>query len=540
MGVKQEMESKPLNLPFNNMFEAFKNSVDKNPDKIAIIYTQRKEEYSYKSLCQKIVKCANGLIDLDIKKGDFIGIISDNCPEFVISFFASLLIGSIACPIIKILKPNEIVDISKKAKFKAILISEEKQDVLELILKNTPSLKQVISISEEKKPEFSSFWDIVNLSSSTLPKVDIKPSDWATINFTSGTTGRPKGSIHTHENYIYAAKTHKISLKIVPEDRIVLALPMYHMFGLSIMNSFLLTGAQINMLPKFAVQDCLKKLCETKTTMFAAVPSMYSILCDLHNIDEYIGYFSPKIKTLISAGSPLSRGLIRKIQKTFIDTNQKILSIIEAYGTTEDAGFGTVNPWFGINKLGSVGIPMHGGKILCVDDDGVPVPSGERGEIVVQNPGLMLGYFKLPKETRKVLKPVKGQEGNWFYTGDIGKIDHDGYVYIVDRKKDVILVGGQSVVPRDIEEILVQRPEISEAAVIGVPHKKMGETVRALVVLKRGSKITAETIKEWASERLASYKVPRVIEFTDFLKKNVSGEVLKSTYRPSFKEIKGD
>ncbi|NHI91945.1 MAG: hypothetical protein EAX96_05540 [Candidatus Lokiarchaeota archaeon] len=540
VGGITKMEYKPLKSPFKTILSGLKDSVDKNPDKIAITFSSRNEEYTYKDLCQKILKFANGLRDLDIKKGDFIGIILDNCPEFIIGFYGSLLIGAISCTMIKILRPAEIVDISKKAKFRALIISEDKQDSLEPILKSTPSLQHVISVSEEGIPNTSRFWDIVDLSSSIPIKVDIKPNDWATINFTSGTTGRPKGTIHTHQNYLYAALAQKEAAKIESGDSIVLTLPMYHIFGLSIVNSFLLSGAHINMLPKFLVQDCLKKLCDNKTTMFAAVPSMYSILCDLHNIKDFIGSFSPKIKTFISGGAPLSLNLIRRMENTFIDTNNRKIPICEAFGTTEDTAYGTINPWYGKIKHGSVGVPMPGGRILCVDDEGNPIPLGVRGEIVVQNPGIMMGYFKLPKETRKVLKRVKGEKGIWLYTGDIGIIDKEGYVFIVDRKKDLIIVGGQPVVPRDVEEILIKKPEISEVAVIGQPHAKMGETVRALIVLKKGSKLTADAIKKWASEQMADFKVPRAIEFTDYLKKNISGQVLKSEYRPSFEQIRGD
>ena len=534
------MEVTPLETPFKTVLGALKNSVDKNPDKIAITFSSRNEEYTYKDLCQKIIQFANGLKDLNVKKGDFIGIILDNCPEFIISFYGSLLIGAIACTMIKILKPTEIVDISKKAKFRVLIISDEKQDILEPILKSTPSLESVISVSEEGISRTSRFWDVVDLSSTNPIKLDINPNDWATVNFTSGTTGRPKGTIHSHQNYLYAALAQKLSVKIEENDSIVLTLPMYHVFGLSIVNSFLFSGAHVNLLPKFLVQDCLKKLCEKKTTMFAAVPSMYSILCDLHNIKDYIGNFSPNIKALISGGAPLSLGLIKKIENTFIDTNKRVVPICEAFGTTEDTAFGTINPWYGKIKHGSVGVPMPGGRILCVDDEGSPVPLGVRGEMVVQNPGVMLGYFKLPKETRKVLKRIKGEKGLWLYTGDIGIIDKEGYVFVVDRKKDLIKVGGLSVVPRDVEDVLIQKPEISEVAVVGEPHKIMGETVRALIVLKKGAKLTADAIKDWASEQMADFKVPRVIEFKDYLKKNISGQVLKSEYRPSFKQIRGD
>ena len=162
------------------------------------------------------------------------------------------------------------------------------------------------------------------------------------------------------------------------------------------------------------------------------------------------------------------------------------------------------------------------------------------GEIVVQNPGVMLGYFKMPLETKKVLKSVKGEEGIWYYTGDIGVLDEDGYVSIVDRKKDLIIVGGRNVIPRDVEEVLFKHPKIADATVVGAPHETMGETVRTIIVLQEGEEMTEQEVKDWVAENMAEYKVPRIIEFVNSLKKTATGKVLKKDYRASFKEIKGN
>jgi len=206
----------------------------------------------------------------------------------------------------------------------------------------------------------------------------------------------------------------------------------------------------------------------------------------------------------------------------------------------EDSVYGAVNPWDGKVKLGTVGVPMPGGRIMCVDDEGNPVQTGERGEIAVQNPGVMLGYFNNPEETDKVLKPIVGEEGIWYYTGDIGIIDEEGYVSIVDRKKDMIKVGGKIVLPRDIEEVLFKHPKISDATVVGAPHVKMGETVRAIIVLKEGETMTEQEVKDYVAEELADYKVPRIVEFVASLKKTATGKVLKKDYRASFQETKGE
>ncbi len=535
------MEFKPLEVPYKNVGESLKATVDKYPDNIAINYPFKKVLLTYKELYEKVIKFANALKDLGIQKGDRVGIVLANNPEFVISFYALLQMGAVGCSIIKMLKPAEIADISQNAELKAMIIADDGKRTIKKAKKITPTLEHVIVVGANEIEGTLKFWELLEERGSLEPiKVDLGLDDWATINFTSGTTGKPKGTIHTHRNYVFAAKAQQVSTRMSPDDALVLVLPMYHIFGLSVMNAILTIGGRLDMLPGFLVQDCLKMLCDPRVTSFAAVPAMYHIMLKQPNIKEFVGKFSPNLKGLISGGAPLPIGLAKRMQEVFIDTNGRQIPICEGFGTTEDSVYGAVNPWDGKIKLGTVGLPMPGGRILCVDDEGNPLPPGERGEIVVQNPGVMLGYFKMPEETAKVLKPVKGEEGIWYYTGDIGVIDEEGYVSIVDRKKDLIIVGGRNVIPRDVEEVLFKHPKISDATVVGAPHETMGETVRAIIVLKEGETMTEQEVKDWVAEHMADYKVPRIVEFVGMLKKTATGKVLKKDYRASFKEIKGD
>lgn len=541
------MEFKELETELNNVNEAFKAIVDKYPDNVALaFYYQGKETiYTYKDLYEKILKFANGLKALGIGKGDRVGVVLSNFPEFIITFYATLKLGAVVCSVITMLSTSEIAGISKNSELNALVISANDRRKAKKCVSTTPSLKHIISVGDEmrelKGVEIHEFWEVVEELGSTSPiDVDLGLDDWATINFTSGTTGAPKGTIHTHRNYVFAAIAQKLSTKMTPDDVVVMILPMYHIFGLSVMNAILNVGGRLNMLPGFLVQDLLELLIDPEVTSFAAVPAMYSIMLSQKNIDDYIGKFSPKLKGLISGGAPLPMGLIKRMEKVFINTEGKKIPICEGFGTTEDSVYGAINPWDGKIKYGTVGIPMPGGRILCVDEDGKPVPDGERGEIVVQNPGVMAGYYKMEAQTKKVLKPVEGYEGTWYYTGDIGVIDEEGYVSIVDRKKDLIIVGGRNVVPRDVEEILFNHPKIDDATVVGAPHDKMGETVRAIIVVKEGEELTEQEVKDWVAENTADYKVPRIIEFVPSLKKTATGKVLKKDYRSSFEEIKGD
>ena len=533
-------EYKPLESSFKNVNEALKATVDKYPDNIAIDYTYRNLKLTYKEFYNQVLQFANALKAKGIKKGDTVGIVLANSPEFALSFYACLQLGAVGCSMIKMLKPDELADISERAELKAIIIADDGKRIMKKSLKTTPSLKHVIVVGEKGLEGAEKFADVLATGSTDPLNVELGLDDWATINFTSGTTGKPKGTIHTHRNYVFAALAQKEATKMTSDDVTVLCLPMYHIFGLSVMNATLNIGGTLDMLPGFLVQDVLKKLINPKVTGFAAVPAMYHIMGEQPNIDEFIGKFSANLKALISGGAPLPMGLIKTIEKVFIDTNGRKIPVTEGFGTTEDTVYGALNPWDGLIKHGTCGLPMPGGRILCVDKDGKPVPDGERGEIACNNPGVMLGYYKMPLETEKVLKPVVGEEGTWYYTGDIGIIDDDGYVSIVDRKKDLIIVGGRNVIPRDVEEVLFKHPKISDATVVGAPHAKMGETVRAIIVLKKGEEMTEQDVMDWVGEHMADYKVPRIIQFEGVLKKTATGKVLKKDYRASFKEIRGD
>jgi long-chain acyl-CoA synthetase len=535
-------EFQPLEVPYKNVGESLKAIVDKYPDNVAINYPIKNLTLTYKDLWEHIVKFANALKDLGIKREDRVGIVLSNNPEFVISFYSLLLIGAVGCSVIKMLKPAEIADIAQNAELKGLIIADDGKRTIKKAKKITPNLEHVIVVGDNEIEDTLKFWEVLEEHGSLAPipeASEIELDDWSTINFTSGTTGKPKGTIHTHRNYVFAAKAQQLSNNMASSDAVVLCLPMYHIFGLSVMNAVLTIGGRLDMLPGFLVQDVLKMLTDERVTSFAAVPAMYHIMQKQPNIDEFIGKFSPNLKGLISGGAPLPLGLAKRMAEVFVDTKGRSIPVTEGFGTTEDAVYGAVNPWDGKIKLGTCGIPMPGGKILAVDEDGKPVPIGERGEIVVQNPGVMLGYFKMPESTKKVLKPVQGEEGIWYYTGDIGIIDDEGYVSIVDRKKDLIIVGGRNVVPRDVEEILFNHPKISDATVVGAPHETMGETVRAIIVLKDDEEMTEQEIIDWCAEHLADYKVPRIIEFTGMLKKTATGKVLKKDYRASFDAIKG-
>ncbi|MHA1784800.1 MAG: AMP-binding protein, partial [Candidatus Helarchaeota archaeon] len=341
---------KPLETSFKNVNEAIKSAVDQHPDNIAISYSYRNLDLKYKDFYQQIIKFANALRDRGIKKGDTVGIVLSNCPEFAITFYSCLQIGAVGCSMIKMLKPAELADISERAELKALVISDDGKRTMKKSKKTTPSLEHVISVGVKGLEGAERFWDVLESGSTDPLNVELGLDDWATINFTSGTTGKPKGTIHTHRNYVFAALAQKESTKMTSDDITVLVLPMYHIFGLSVMNAVLNIGGTLDMLPGFLVQDLLPKLCNPKVTGFAAVPAMYHIMCEQPNIKEFVGKFSPNLKALISGGAPLPIGLIKRMEKVFIDTNNKVIPVTEGFGTTEDSVYGALNPWDGVIK----------------------------------------------------------------------------------------------------------------------------------------------------------------------------------------------
>ncbi|MFX1297254.1 MAG: AMP-binding protein [Promethearchaeota archaeon] len=268
------MEFKPLETPYKNLNESLKATVDQYPDNIAINYPFKKIIFTYKELYEKIIKFANALKDLGVQKGDRVGIVLNNSPEFVISFYALLQIGAVGCSIIKMLKPPQIADIAQNAELKGLIIADDEKRTIKKAKKITPSLEIIIVVGDKEIEDTLKFWEVVEERGSLAPiEVEVGLDDWSTINFTSGTTGKPKGTIHTHRNYVFAGLAQQLANKTEPEDAVVLCLPMYHIYGLSVMNSILTIGGRLDMLPGFLVQDVLKMLCDPRVTSFPAVPA---------------------------------------------------------------------------------------------------------------------------------------------------------------------------------------------------------------------------------------------------------------------------
>jgi long-chain acyl-CoA synthetase len=344
------------------------------------------------------------------------------------------------------------------------------------------------------------------------------PSDTAVILYTSGTTGRPKGAELTHANLLLNSAV--VVPKLVPatrEDVALATLPLFHSFGQTcIQNAFLSLGASITLLPRFTAQDAFEIMQRDRVTLFAGVPTMYFAL--LHHEDAE-QYDISSLRFCLAGGAPMPVEVMRAFEAKYG------VAVLEGYGLSETSPVASFNMLDRPRKPGSVGYPVWGIELCILDDQDQPVPDGERGEICIRGHNIMKGYLGRPDDTQEALR------GGWFHSGDIGVRDADGAFSIVDRKKDMILRGGFNVYPREVEEVLYAHDAIIEVAVLGVPHESLGEEIKAIIVAKPGSGLDEQAVTAWCKERLAAYKYPRIVEFSEGLPKGPTGKILKRELR---------
>ncbi|MHA6252216.1 long-chain-fatty-acid--CoA ligase [Oceanobacillus sp. CAU 1775] len=483
-------------------------------------------EFSYIELAGQTAAFASVLQDEGFEKSDRVALMLPNCPQYVISYFGTLQAGGIVTQVNPMLVGNDLSHILSDSGAETIVIYEPLLPVLNQIIDNT-SIKKVIKVNLEGRDteddlavSFTGF-----LKSATKPPttVEIDPAeDIAILQYTGGTTGRSKGAMLTHRNVVANVIQVNEYYKDVIEpgkDRYLTVIPLFHVFGMTAcMNLSILTGAKNIMLPRFDLEEVLETIKAQQPTSFPGVPTMYVALTNHPNVENY-GLDS--IRICNSGSAPMPKELMRSFEEK---TGAKIL---EGYGLSESSPVTHCNPYFSTRKPGSIGIgiPSTEYKIVDLAEGTEEVPIGELGEIIIKGPQVMKGYWNMPEETEIALRD------GWLYTGDIARMDDEGYVYIVDRKKDLIIASGYNIYPRDVEEILYEHPKVLEAVVVGVPDSYRGETVKAVLVLKDGQTSTAEEIIAYCKENLAAYKVPHIVEFREELPKTNVGKILRRVIR---------
>lgn len=513
-------------------------AVEKYAENLAVIFQDK--GISYQELGKKTRALAAALNHLGIKPGQRVAIMLPNCPQYIVAYYAILKIGAVVVNVNPMyverelefqLKDAGVADIiAFKDFYPRLAAVKEKIGLQRIILtdfqdSSLANLSTSPSIYQEKGVmELKELWTAGE--DLPLPQIITHPEDIALLQYTGGTTGLSKGAILTHRNLV-ANVLQCVSWN--PEiqkgrERMLAVLPFFHVYGMTVaMNEAIYLGATIILLSRFQVEETLEAINKYRPTRFPGVPTMYIALLNHPRLREYD---ISSIKVCSCGSAPMPVEALRRFEEL---TGGKIS---EGYGLTEASPVTHGNPFFGKRKIGSIGLPRPDtdAKIVDLETGERELPPGEEGELCVRGPQVMKGYWHRPEETSKTLRQ------GWLYTGDIARMDEEGYFYIVDRKKDMIICSGYNVYPREIEEVLYMHPKILEACVIGVPDPYRGETVKAFVVLKKGEKAHPEEIIEFCRQNLARYKVPTLIEFREELPKSHVGKILKKILRAEEKK----
>ena len=502
-----------------NLGIMLQDSAHRHPRRTAIVFGQKK--ITYKTLDDLTNRLAYGLIQLGIKEQDKIAIFLDNCPEFVISYYAILKAGAVVVPVNYMFKIEEAKFILEDSEAVALITSAAYAGMAEELLLRVETLRHIITTKKVKDEiiNFESLYSQVPQDLCITPKGS--PSDLAVILYTSGTTGHPKGAMLTHTNLISNALDSSKAIKVSYKDTFICILPLFHSFAATVcMNLPLLIAARIVIMKSLRpFKRVIRAIRKNRVTIFVAIPSIYNILKEMKLPRIFrsplIKLFNP-VRICISGAAALPVETFKEFERKFR------IPLLEGYGLTEASPVVTLNPLKGERKPGSIGIPLSRNiKLKIVNEKAEELKSGQIGELLVDGPNVMLGYYHQPQASSETLRQ------GWLYTGDMAKMDSDGYVYIVGRKKEMVNVRGLNVYPREIEEVLYQNPKIKEAAVIGVPDEHKGEVPKGFIVLKEGEIADEREIIQYLRERLAVYKIPKYIEFRASLPKNTTGKILK-------------
>ena len=522
------------------------------PDRYAVYYFGAR--MTYRALAEETCRFANALRGLGVGKGDRVALMMPNCPQQLIAYYGTLTAGAVAVPTNPLYVERELQhQLADSGAETIVLLTKfvptlrnviEKTRVRNVIVANIkdyfpPILRLLFTLAKEQKeghradvgglPGVHRMSDLLQRSSAQAPDVAVAPEDLALLQYTGGTTGVCKGAMLTHANLVAnTVQTHYWMTDLKDgEETFMAVLPFFHVYGMTVaMNLAVMTAAMMILQPRFEVQEVLKAIHKLRPTIFPGVPTMYVAI---NNHSDVQKYDLRSIRACISGAAPLPV----EVQNRFeLLTGARL---VEGYGLTEAAPVTHCNPIYGHRKAGSIGTPFPDvdAAIADLETGERGLPPGSTGELVLRGPQVMLGYWNNPEETRQALR-----EG-WLYTGDIAKYDEDGYFYITDRKKDIIIAGGFNISPREVEEVLFEHPKVREAVVVGIPDQYRGETVKAYVVLKDGQAATEEEIISFCRDRMARFKVPTAVEFRASLPKTMVGKVLRRVLREEEKQKLG-
>jgi long-chain acyl-CoA synthetase len=507
-----------------NIYELLQARVSAAPDEPFLFSEADGRIFTYFEFQAAVDRAAAMLVSQGIGNGDVVSLLMPNSAEYIIAYFACWKIGALAGPVNSLLKEHEIEFVMNNSEAKAILLHSEFRDRIESINGQLPSLQSVIIFDDEAaatrevsypKPDRQGGPPAQGALPGGRASDTISRDDDAIIIYTSGTTGKPKGCLLTHRNIIANARQISQWLSFSENDRLLTIMPLFHMNAVSVTTmSALYAGGSTVVSPKFSASKFWNIVSDYQITSFGSVATMLSMLLNTYSDGVPEGLKTDQLRFAMCGSAPVPAEVMKKFEETFN------CPVIEGYGLSESTCRSTFNPPDERRRAGSCGMPI-GNEMKVVDDDDNEVADGELGEIVLRGENILKGYFKNPEATERAFR------GGWFHTGDVGYRDKAGFFYIVDRKSDMIIRGGENIYPREIDEVLYQHPAVAAAATIGVPDQLYGEEVAAFIVLKEGKRATeAELIAHCQSE-LADYKCPKSIRIVKDIPKGPTGKLLK-------------
>ena len=510
-----------------NLAAVLEHSAKELPEKTALVFGDKR--FTYQQVNAAANQIANGLTAAGITKGDKVALSCPNLPYFPMIYYGILKAGAVVVPLNVLLKGREIAYHLKDSQAKAYFCFQGTPE-LPMAQEGWAGFKNVdgcqhfwVVTADPATPSpiegAMTLGQLIGKQSPAFETIPTQFEDTAVILYTSGTTGFPKGAELSHANMTLNAIATRDIIHMQAEDVHALVLPLFHSFGQTCqMNAGFSIGNTLVLIPRFSPEAVLGAMQEEKVTIFVGVPTMYWALLTYEDRENRfnIKAIAETLRIGVSGASSLPLEIIKGIEEKYR------IPIVEGYGLSETCPVATFNHLHKARKPGSVGTPIWGVEVKIVDKDRKEVSVGDVGEISIRGHNVMKGYYDKPDATAEAFK-----ETSWFHTGDLGRKDEDGYVYIVDRVKDMIIRGGFNVYPREIEEVLITHPSVSLASVIGVPHDQHGEEIKAFIVLNEGATAKAEDIIAWSKEQMAAYKYPRIIEIRKSLPMTATGKILK-------------
>ena len=504
-----------------NLAERLRGSAARLPDKVALLVQPTGgggSRVTFGQLDETVDKAAAAFAGAGLVKGDRVALMLGNSAHFVEAFYGALRAGLVVVPLNPSFTASEVAHILADSDSAAVVVAESLHDRLGGLSETLPSLRHVIVTAASSPPMGTQTWRQFLGTGAQPPAVELDDDDLALLPYTSGTTGAPKGAMLTHANLLANHdQMQQTRLSVGEHDIVLCVLPLFHIYALNVAMAYTLSrGATVLLLERFDPLQTLEAIASQRASVVIGAPPIYIAWLNTPGVENYD---LASVRYAVSGAAPLPRNVMTRFESEFG------LLIWEGYGLTETAPLLTTVAMNDKPLPGSVGRPVPGVELRLLDDRGNDVRPGDPGEVVVRGPNVFSGYWRQPEATAEVLS-----DDGWFSTGDVGIVDN-GDLYLVDRKKDMILVSGFNVYPREVEEVLYRHPKVAEAAVIGTPHPYTGEAVKAVIVLRNGEEAGAEDIISFCGRYLARFKWPEIVEFVEALPVNPSGKVLRRELR---------